>query len=36
MSINTWPPAASFLAGRKQRNKKAEAEDTEEKKESKT
>jgi len=36
VSTFNWSPAASFLAGRKHRNKKAEAEKTEEKKETKT
>ena len=36
ISTFNWSPAASFLAGRKQRNKKASAEDKEEKKETKT
>ena len=36
VSTFNWSPAASFLAGRKQRNKKTEVKDKEEKKESKT
>ncbi|MBA4371961.1 MAG: hypothetical protein C0402_03770 [Thermodesulfovibrio sp.] len=36
VSTFNWSPAASFLAGRKHKNKKAEAEKTEEKKETKT
>jgi len=36
VSTFNWSPAASFLAGRKHRNKKAEAEKAEEKKEPKT
>ncbi|MGC2063968.1 MAG: hypothetical protein WA610_13410, partial [Thermodesulfovibrionales bacterium] len=35
VSTFNWSPAASFLAGRKHRNKKVEAEKTEEKKEDK-
>ncbi|MGC2064126.1 MAG: hypothetical protein WA610_14215, partial [Thermodesulfovibrionales bacterium] len=35
VSTFNWSPAASFLAGRKHRNKKTEAEKTEEKKEDK-